>query len=65
MYTLMYCFLFLLKFKKIKRDKKIKITVLRTLKNFIGSLLFMSWLTGGMKSALCVLNKLGAPLDCK
>ena len=32
-------------------------------KDFISSLAFMSWMVGGMKTALCSLNAVGSPLD--
>jgi hypothetical protein len=32
-------------------------------KDFIRSLAFMSWMVGGMKTALCILNAANAPLD--
>jgi len=36
---------------------------MRYVKDFLCSLAFMSWLVGGMKTALCTLNAIGSPLD--
>lgn len=64
MYALLHTILFFLKFRKFKQEKRLKNGIQRTIKNFIGSLLFMSWLTGGMKSSLCLLNSFGCFLNC-
>lgn len=33
------------------------------MKDYFFSLAFMSWMVGGMKTALCILNQLGVTLD--
>lgn len=55
--------MFVLKFKKIHREGKFKQTLKTFGKDYLWSLVFMSWIVGGMKLALCILNKLGSPLD--
>lgn len=64
MYIILHSILFLVKYKKFKRDNRIRDGLKRTVKNIVCSLLFMSWLTGGMKTALCTFNAMEAFLDC-
>ena len=65
MYVILHSILFLLRYKKLKRNNGLSEGILKTLKNFVCSLFFMSWLTGGMKTALCTLNTMESFLDCK
>ena len=65
LYLILYTMMFLLKAKKIRREGKFKKCLVTMGKDFLGSLVFMSWLVGGMKAALCTLNALQLPLDSK
>lgn len=63
LYALLYIAMFLMRFRKIRSQGKIQKTILLWSKDYLWSLAFMSWTVGGMKSALCLLNTLGSPLD--
>lgn len=63
LYALLYVVMFLLRFQKMHGERKIKRTILSWSKDYIWSLLFMSWTVGGMKTALCLLNYFNSPLD--
>lgn len=63
LYVVLYLAMFAFQFKRIKREKKVGKSVGKYFKDFLGSLAFMSWLVGGMKTALCMLNAIGSPLD--
>ena len=63
LYLILYSMMFLLKAKKIKQEGKLKKSLISLGKDFLGSLAFMSWLVGGMKTGLCILNALHLPLD--
>lgn len=63
LYVVLYIAMFALQFKKMKREKKVGRNIMRYAKDFLCSLAFMSWLVGGMKTALCTLNAIGSPLD--
>lgn len=63
MYTVLYVAMFALQFNKMRNQKKVKKTLAKFGKDFLGSLAFMSWLVGGMKTSLCILNGIGSPLD--
>ena len=53
----------MLKIKKIRQNGKWVKSLQDFVKDFLGSLAFMSWLVGGMKAGLCILNNLNLPLD--
>lgn len=55
--------MFMAQFKRMKREKIIGKSILIWGKDYCFSLAFMSWLVGGMKTALCILNAIGSPLD--
>lgn len=63
LYSMLYLAMFALQFRKIWREKRLKKSVFSWGKDFFFSLAFMSWLVGGMKTALCLLNAGGLPLD--
>jgi hypothetical protein len=63
MYTVLYIAIFALQFNKIRNQKKIRRSLIKFSKDFLCSLAFMSWLVGGMKTSLCILNNIGSPLD--
>lgn len=63
LYALLYLAMFVVKFKKIRSERKLKKTIIAWTKDYLWSLVFMSWLVGGMKLALCTLNYFGSPLD--
>lgn len=63
MYAVLYLAILVMQFNKIRREKKVRKSLLKWGKDFVGSLAFMSWLVGGMKTSLCLLNSLGSPLD--
>ena len=63
MYVILYVAMFALQFNKIRRERKLKKALVKLGKDFLCSLAFMSWMVGGMKTALCSLNAINAPLD--
>jgi|LakMenE01Jun11ns_1017448.scaffolds.fasta_scaffold9572122_1 hypothetical protein len=63
MYMVLYIAMFALQFNKIRNQKKIRKSLVKFSKDYICSLAFMSWLVGGMKTSLCILNNIGTPLD--
>lgn len=63
LYALLYLTMFIFKFRKMHGERKVKRTILSWSKDYIWSLVFMSWTVGGMKTALCLLNNFGSPLD--
>lgn len=65
LYAALYLAMFVLQFKKIKREKRVGKSIVAWGKDYLFSLAFMSWMVGGMKTALCMLNAIGAPLDGK
>lgn len=63
LYALLYVAMFVVKFKKMRSERKLQKTIIAYAKDYLWSLVFMSWLVGGMKLALCTLNYFGSPLD--
>ena len=56
-YLILHLIPFLLfKVKKIKDRKKLKESILKFIKTYLGSLMFMSSLVGGNKGVLCFNN---------
>lgn len=57
--------MFIVQFKRIYREGKVRKTIIGWGKDYVWSLCFMSSIVGGMKSALCLSNTLGIQLDGK
>lgn len=63
MYFALYFAMIILQIGKLRKEKNRGKFLMKWFKDFLGSLAFMSWLVGGMKTSLCILNNLNAPLD--
>jgi len=63
MYVALYFAMIILQIGKLRKEKNRGKFLMKWFKDFLGSLAFMSWLVGGMKTSLCILNNLNAPLD--
>jgi hypothetical protein len=55
--------MFALEMKKLRNRNKVGKSILFWCKDYLLSLAFMSWLVGGFKMTLCILNGIGSPLD--
>jgi hypothetical protein len=63
LYAALYLVMFSMEFRKLKMRKSVKRSLLVWCKDFLLSLVFMSWMVGGFKMTLCILNGIGSTLD--
>jgi hypothetical protein len=63
LYAVLYLALFVLQFRKIQREKKLGRSIPLWFKDYLLSLTFMSFMVGGIKTALCVLNACSGTLN--